>query len=151
MANDKTNEIIKLREKGLGYKAIAVRVGMTRDAVRSLCKRRGLDGVGEAAKLNYGERRDTMCFYCGLPLVQPAGRGRRKRFCSDKCRKAWWVRNPICMKPGPQTVTKRCAGCGEFFMSFASQNKKYCSLECYKKTRYGGNENDRTDRAESDG
>ena len=130
MAKDKTNEILTLRKKGLGYKAIATRVGMSRDAVRAVCKARGLDGFGEAAKLNYEERKDEMCFYCGLPLVQPEGRGRKKRFCSDKCRKAWWARNSQNRTPGAQTVTHRCAGCGEFFMSFRSQNRKYCTAEC---------------------
>ncbi len=29
------------------------------------------------------------CLYCGVPVVQPEGR-KRKKFCSDRCRISYW-------------------------------------------------------------
>ncbi len=38
--------------QGKGYKAVASAVGLSRDIVRNYCKANGMEGYGEAAKLN---------------------------------------------------------------------------------------------------
>ena len=38
--------------QGKGYKAAASAVGLSRDIVRNYCKANGMEGYGEAAKLN---------------------------------------------------------------------------------------------------
>lgn len=137
-----TEEKIKIREmrlKGIGYKAIATELNIARDAVRSFCKRNHLDGTGEVAKLNYEESKGKLCLNCGTKLINSEGRGRKKLFCSDKCRAGWWSRHP---KSSPSVVVKSCAGCGRKFKSKKSANRKYCSYNCYQKTRFGGTEND---------
>jgi hypothetical protein len=37
----------------------------------------------------------SICAYCGKPLVQPAGRGRPRRYCSRKCQRAAAYRRPM--------------------------------------------------------
>ncbi len=38
--------------QGKGYKAVASAVGLSRDIVRNYCKAKGMEGYGEAAKLD---------------------------------------------------------------------------------------------------
>ena len=45
-------QIKELRMQGKGYKAAASAVGLSRDIVRNYCKANGMEGYGEAAKLN---------------------------------------------------------------------------------------------------
>ena len=62
---------------------------------------------------------------------------KRKMFCSDACRVAWWnchkdlvTRKAVYMIP--------CAGCGKVFKSYGNRNRKYCSHGCYINARFGG-------------
>ena len=38
--------IKKLRYEGIGYKAIGLQLGLSRDVVRNFCKKNGMDGYG---------------------------------------------------------------------------------------------------------
>ena len=71
------------RGEGLGYKAVAAKVGLTENAVKGYCKRSGLDG--EAARAPCG-----LCRHCGKPIAQQPKRKPRK-FCCDACCRAWWT------------------------------------------------------------
>ena len=44
MDKETVSRIIDLREKGMGYRAIALEMGLKRDLVRYYCKSRGLGG-----------------------------------------------------------------------------------------------------------
>ena len=44
--------IKELRMQGKGYKAVASVVGLSRDIVRNYCRANGMEGYGEAVKLN---------------------------------------------------------------------------------------------------
>lgn len=46
------------------------------------------DGAAEAMAQNACR---SLCPKCGEPVVQ-TGKGRKKIFCSDACRKGWWNR-----------------------------------------------------------
>ena len=129
-------KIIEMRSKGIGYKAIGTELGMSRDAVRRFCKNNNVAGYAGAVKINHDEM--ETCPNCGKALEQ-AKRGRPKKFCSDKCRLKWWNYNFSSHSFGMKIT---CAGCGRSFMSSPSAKRKYCSHECYIKTRFGGNVND---------
>ena len=129
-------KIIEMRSKGIGYKAIGSKLGMSRDAVRRFCKNNNLTGYGEAVKINHDEM--AICPNCGKALEQPM-RGRPKKFCSDKCRLRWWNDNFSSHRLGMKTT---CAECGRSFMSSPSSKRKYCSHECYIKSRFGGKQDD---------
>lgn len=52
-------QIKALRAQGMGYKAIASAVGLSRDIVRNYCKAHGMEGYGEAAALNPQMKRNA--------------------------------------------------------------------------------------------
>ena len=52
MTQEQAAQIEALRAQGMGYKAIASTVGLSRDIVRNYCKAHGMEGYGEAAALN---------------------------------------------------------------------------------------------------
>lgn len=115
-----------LRGEGLGYKAIASRLGLTVDTVKGFCKRSGLNGVA-------AEKADNTCRQCGAPLVKSGAR--RKKFCSDQCRSAWWSAHAY-LYNYKEEDTRACAYCGRVFNSFPSKSRKYCGHACYIKARY---------------
>lgn len=75
------------------------------------------------------------CPNCGEPIVQKA-HGRKKIFCSDKCRFQWKNRHP---KPEnwKSTRTAICPVCGREFLASReySRQRKYCSHACANKGR----------------
>lgn len=52
MTKEQAAQIKELRMQGKGYKAAASAVGLSRDIVRNYCKANGMEGYGEAVKLN---------------------------------------------------------------------------------------------------
>ena len=52
MTKEQAAQIKELRMQGKGYKAAASAVGLSRDVVRNYCRANGMEGYGEAAKLN---------------------------------------------------------------------------------------------------
>ena len=74
------------------------------------------------------------CRNCGQVMVQPVGR-KKKHFCSDKCRMAWWNshREQVQKKTYYQLI---CDHCGKEFESYGNQNRKYCSRDCYIIARF---------------
>ena len=52
MTKEQAAQIKELRMQGKGYKAVASAVGLSRDIVRNYCRANGMEGYGEAAKLN---------------------------------------------------------------------------------------------------
>lgn len=86
--------ILDLRVKGSGYKAIAAVLGISRDQVRHFCKHYGLEGSVEMVSYNIKERvkLKELCANCYKTINQKTT-GRPRRFCKDKCRRAWWNKN----------------------------------------------------------
>ena len=123
MATDKTIEIMEYRRQGLGYKRIASITGYSINTVKSVCRRSP-------------ETFEKRCLQCGAVLVQPPHR-KEKKFCSDKCRMAWWNSHP-------ERVNRKavyhfvCAQCGQPFDSYGNDHRKYCSRRCYDDARRKG-------------
>ena len=138
MTDEQKNKIIELRKNGTGYKAIASEIGLSRDAVRSFCKSRNLSGFGVAAVMNISEQTENgnICPNCCKTITQPL-KGRRKKFCSEKCRRDWWKEHPekAAQKDTAQYHLK-CTYCGKEFVSYGNKNRKYCSHKCYIKSRF---------------
>ena len=138
-------QIRELRLRGAGYKSIATMTGLTRDIVRNYCKSHGLDGLCSDLTVNMKEQmeRGKVCWYCGRPLLQPHT-GRRKKFCSDSCRRAWWKSNPEATKRSESAYYHlMCACCGTEFVSYGNRSRKYCSHECYIRDRFWRDEDGR--------
>ena len=88
-----------------------------------------------------------ICPNCG-GLFSQNERGRRKKFCSEKCRTAWNHRHP---KPENWKNTSRtvvCPACGKKFMAAREYGhlRKYCSHSCANRGRAAERkENDHSD------
>ena len=87
MTNEQKTAIRKMRLQGLGYRATAATLGLKVHNVEEYCKSHGLAGDGALVKLNYPIwcQQNNRCMVCGDKLQQPKT-GRRKRFCSGRCR-----------------------------------------------------------------
>jgi len=116
-----------LQRKGYGYKKIATELNLPVNSVKSYCRRHGEDEI-----LPVG-----MCPQCGRTVVQKPHR-KQKKFCSDKCRMAWWKEHPDSIQR-KEPFEFRCACCGVSFTSRSSK-RVYCSKDCYAKGRSGRTE-----------
>ena len=89
---DVQRELINaMRHEGKGYRYIARSLNLTESSVEQFCARHGLAGHGSLVKLNVAARNKSrgLCMVCGKPIDQNQ-RGRKRQFCSAKCRTAYW-------------------------------------------------------------
>ena len=114
-----------LRGKGESYASIADDLGISENTVKSYCRRNNID---IAIKQEQSVATNT-CSNCGCPLRHTPG-AKHKRFCSDKCRMAWW-------KAHPEALDRKavyhfvCPTCGGSFEAYGNANRKYCSRACF--------------------
>jgi len=130
MTPDQKEQIHNLRQQGVGYKAIAKELLLTADTVKGYCKRHQLDGSVEVG----------FCLQCNKAIKQTK-RGRVKKFCCDACRYQWWNENQDKHSPKDTAIySYTCGHCGEQCSSYGNRKRKYCSHNCYIKSRFGEEE-----------
>jgi len=131
-------KVTSLRRAGIGYTETARLSGVSRDAVRSFCRRNGLAGEmsGEGQPEPEDQPQGGVCRECGKVLVQPEG-VKRRVFCSRECREKWWHSHPGEIRQRA-VYTFTCAGCGGQFTAYGNSKRKYCSHECYIRARFKG-------------
>ena len=88
MTDAQAKQINEMRMKGMGYKAIGMAIGLSRDIVRNYCKRHNLAGYATVVSKNMKLMVDgkEVCHFCGNPITQPKT-GRPRRFCCEKMQK----------------------------------------------------------------
>jgi len=136
MTQQQKEQIARLRVEGYSIGSIADALCLSKDTVKTHCRRNGLNvtPVSKGTKVEDG----CFCRNCGVALKQTPGK-RLKQFCSDKCRTAWW--NAHQNAHGRKAVyTFICACCGKAFSAYGNSHRKYCSHACYITSRFGGNE-----------
>lgn len=117
-----TGEKIKtLRQEGYGYKRIATDLDLPLNTVKSFVRR--------CQSSENEESIGNTCRQCGAPLF-PSQLRKTKKFCSDKCRIAWWNANRTKLNK-PSEKEYKCAFCGKTFRSYPSKKQKYCSRICF--------------------
>ena len=140
MTDGQRQKIIQLRKEGCGYTAIAKELDISRDTVRSFCRRNGLAGEMAITEKAAGQKEDGFCRKCGNTLRQTEGI-KKKIFCCRKCREKWWHEHPDQIKQRA-VYSFICAGCGEKFTAYGNSHRKYCSHNCYVSSRFkGGDDN----------
>ena len=76
-----------LRQAGRSYAEIAGELGISKNTVKTFCRRNGL--TVEAENVPVTETSDQLegrlCPTCGKQVIQTQGR-KEKKFCSDTCR-----------------------------------------------------------------
>ena len=142
MTEEQGLQIRKLREQGMGYRAIASAVNLSRDSVRNYCRSRGLAGYRIEYEMNLHDRMQEgrACAFCGAELIKEST-GRPKRFCSDLCRRNYWKIHRSEMKKKPTAIyTLECPYCHEIFEAYGNKKRKYCCHEHYILDRFGPKE-----------
>ena len=131
MTNEQRMIVSALRAQGMGYGAIARKVGISENTVKSFCRRNAQKE--DKPVTGAGEHR---CLCCGAPVAQQAGR-KEKKFFSDKCRNKWW--NAHLDQVDRRAILEFiCANCGRTFSVYGRTERKYCSHACYIQHRFGG-------------
>ncbi len=130
MTDNQKEQISVLRSQGLGYTAVANRVGISKDTVKSYCKRNDLAGKRSDSST------DNVCPQCSKPVVQ-SGKHKKRRFCTQECRKTWWANHHTDIKNGA-VHSYVCEACGKPFKAYGNTSRKYCSHRCYVSVRFKG-------------
>ncbi len=124
--------IATLRLQGGSYAEIADYLNLSPNTVKSFCRRNKIAPLSQTRPENM-DNPGGICKNCGAALEQVPS-GRRKTFCSDRCRYIWWNRN---RREKPYRLI--CQYCGRKFISFGNKNRAFCSRECYALSRYKEN------------
>lgn len=117
MTDLQKEKIIALRTEGLSVQAISDKLMIPTGTIKSYLARR-----------NPAPR----CAYCNQVIPREQHR-KNKRFCSDRCRNAWWRNNCNVSKTAVKVV---CPVCGTAFTSFPSKHQTYCSKACAGRARW---------------
>ena len=131
MTNEQKARITALRHDGIGYATIAAMLGISKEAVKSFCRRNALTGNTASSPPPEG-----LCRNCGAEIVQNP-KTRKKVFCSPDCRNTWWKAHP---HPSVQITAYQhtCTHCGKLFTAYGTAPRKYCSHACYIADRFKG-------------
>ncbi len=128
--NDKMKEdITVMRRAGLSYGVISGRLNVPINTIKSFCRRHLPQTANDREAPN-----SLTCPECGKKLNQK-GPGKPKKFCSEKCRRAWWKKHPDHGEKATATLIT-CINCGKTFACYGSRNRIYCSHDCYIKHRF---------------
>ena len=107
MMTDEQRKLIRsYRLQGWGYKRIAKGLHLTVDRVQRYCRKNGLAGPGALVNLNLPVwcEHNMRCKVCGKKLTQPS-RGRKRHFCSGKCRTAFYRQSKMARAYSPVYLT----------------------------------------------
>lgn len=126
MTDEDRQQIDKMRYDGYSMGEIAMTLNLSRNTVKSYCRRRDIKNSEIIRK----------CLYCGKPIKQNPGR-KEKKFCCDSCRNKWW-REHMDRVHRKAIYTFTCACCGRTFTAYGDSHRKYCSHACYIADRFGG-------------
>lgn len=131
MTEEQKEKIIRFRRMGRGYADIGKELGISKDTVKSFCRRNSLTST-DISVMDTEDR----CRECGAKIEQQP-KMKKQIFCCKACREKWW-------KEHPEQIRQRavyefiCAGCGKPFTVYGNCKRKYCSHECYIRDRFKG-------------
>ena len=112
---------LELRKEGKSYKEIADILGVAKSTVSTIFLRT--------------KKEEKRCLNCGA-RIKEAQSGRKRIFCSDKCRKSWW-------RSKSKGKESKCECCGDRFIHHESKRRRFCSFSCYLAYRKGCGSNER--------
>lgn len=137
-AEEKMEQVLLLRKSGMSNRKIAEYTGVSYEKVRYQCKKDDCDSIPVDEELPEKIKTREACAYCGKPIMQNDSRGRKRRFCCDECRRAYWHLHRVEEKQRPKAIyTKVCAYCGKVFEVYGDKDRKYCSRAHYLEAHSG--------------
>ena len=123
-------QIRTMRAAGVAYSKIGEVLDLNVNSVRSWCRRNNVKP--ERGTLKADDPEGVWCRTCGTELAP----GRRAKFCSEACRRAWWSAHPDLIKRRA-FYSFACAHCGGEFEAYGNSMRRYCTHSCYIQHRFG--------------
>ena len=126
MTDQEKNQIREYQLNGLEPKKISELMGLPHNTIKVHCYRHPV------TKAEISDHKGV-CRYCGKLLLHTPKK-KRKHYCSDNCRMAWW-------KDNNAKLNKKafyhiiCQHCGSEFVSYGNAKRKFCSRSCYAQSR----------------
>ena len=114
MTEKEKRTILDMRAAGKQYKEISAELGIEVSALKVFVHRQKKPCARK-------------CAMCGKRLPDKARAS--QRFCSMKCKNAWWKKHPN-QDGNDKRVVRACTSCGRQFISY-NPSSKYCSRDCY--------------------
>jgi len=127
-------QIQDMRQQGFSLSNIAETLGLSRNTVKSFCRRNEVIACDASEDTGIEENKD-ICKHCNTPLSQRS-KQKPRRFCNDKCRHAWWSRHRNFLNKKALYHIK-CEYCRKEFDSYGNSKRKYCCHACYIAARFG--------------
>ena len=124
MTASEKQQITSMRYARLSYADISAKTGISVNTVKTFCRRNCLTDAELAEQ--------SICMNCGCAITK--GKYRPKKFCSDKCRMAWWNTHQDQVNRNAH-YSFTCAHCGESFTVYGNAHRKFCSRACYLASR----------------
>ncbi len=138
MTPGEKSRLAAMRKAGRSYTEIAAELGISKNTVKTFCRRNGLTPETESipVEITPAPTTERLCPHCGKPVIQPQGR-KEKKFCSDTCRNRWW-NSHMDLANRKAIYAYTCPACGTAFTAYGNNHRKYCCHECYIADRFGG-------------
>jgi len=120
-------QVKQRRLSGDSYGLIAAELNISEGTVKTFCRRNNIGLSIQTSKNN------TVCLQCGLSLTHTPHK-RQKKFCSDKCRLAWWNshQDQVNRKANYNFI---CIVCGKEFTAYGDNDRRFCSRACFGLSR----------------
>ena len=138
MTSEEKSRLSAMRKAGRSYTEIAAELGISKNTIKTFCRRNGLTREVESkpVEVTPAPTTERLCPHCGKPVIQLEGR-KEKKFCSDTCRNRWW-NSHMDMVKRKAIYEYTCPTCGSAFTAYGNSHRKYCCHECYIVDRFGG-------------
>ncbi len=110
-------KIDQMRENGQSLQTISEELNLSLGTIKSYLSRKSSA---------------VRCEYCRQTIHQ-TNHGKKKRFCSDRCRINWWREH---CESSNKAIEKICPICKKAYFSYPSKKQIYCSKKCSGKARW---------------
>ncbi|MDD3058125.1 MAG: hypothetical protein PHO72_07380 [Sphaerochaeta sp.] len=132
MTENQKTRILEMRSLGCTYRNIAANLSLPEGTVKTCCLRAAKKGL-----LNTPiESPKCTCKQCGKEIIQVAKR-KKRIFCTDACRQKWWGSHQFLIHQGSAALHHfTCSYCHKPFTAYGNPRRKFCSHDCYIKSRY---------------
>jgi endogenous inhibitor of DNA gyrase (YacG/DUF329 family) len=132
MTENQKTQILEMRRLGCTYRHIATNLSLPEGTVKTCCLRAAKKGLLTTPN----EPATCTCKQCGKEIIQVAKR-KKRIFCSDACRQKWWGSHLFLIQQGSAALHHfTCSYCKKPFTAYGNPRRKFCSHDCYIKSRY---------------
>lgn len=133
LIEEQKKQILQMAADGVGYRETTKCVLASKQDIIDYRNELVETGWTPREEDTDAEWKENSCLWCGNEY-QTASTGRKRKFCTDQCRRKYYMLYPVT----PRSSTQ-CAYCGKVFEMINSK-QKFCSHECYIKNRFWSRE-----------